>query len=167
MYNSVFKVKMVAFSIVMKLHKLSQSILEKETLYPLVAFPSGSAVKEYTYSVGDLGSIPGLERSPGEGKGYPFQYSGLENSGLGWQRVGQDWVTFTSLSWLEPRWSVFKVLAWLSDILLEGLGVSPLISWLAAAVFKPTLSSILAWWITMDRRAWWATVHGVQELNTT
>ena len=75
MYNSVFKVKMVAFSIVMKLHKLSQSILEKETLYPLVAFPSGSAVKEYTYSVGDLGSIPGLERSPGEGKGYPLQYS--------------------------------------------------------------------------------------------
>ena len=29
---------------------------------------------------GDLGSIPGLERSPGEGKGYPLQYSGLENS---------------------------------------------------------------------------------------
>ena len=31
-------------------------------------------------NVGDLGSIPGLGRSPGEGKGYPFQYSGLENS---------------------------------------------------------------------------------------
>ena len=31
-------------------------------------------------SVGDLGSIPGLGRSPGEGKGYPLQYSGLENS---------------------------------------------------------------------------------------
>ena len=30
--------------------------------------------------MGDLGSILGLERSPGEGKGYPFQYSGLENS---------------------------------------------------------------------------------------
>ena len=30
--------------------------------------------------MGDLGSIPGLGRSPGEGKGYPFQYSGLENS---------------------------------------------------------------------------------------
>ena len=29
---------------------------------------------------GDLGSIPGLGRSPGEGKGYPLQYSGLENS---------------------------------------------------------------------------------------
>ena len=30
--------------------------------------------------MGDLGSIPELERSPGEGKGYPLQYSGLENS---------------------------------------------------------------------------------------
>ena len=30
-------------------------------------------------NVGDLGSIPGLGRSPGEGKGYPLQYSGLEN----------------------------------------------------------------------------------------
>ena len=30
--------------------------------------------------MGDLGSTPGLGRSPGEGKGYPLQYSGLENS---------------------------------------------------------------------------------------
>ena len=36
--------------------------------------------KESAYHVGDLGSIPGLGRSPGEGKGYPLQYSGLENS---------------------------------------------------------------------------------------
>ena len=31
-------------------------------------------------NAGDLGLIPGLGRSPGEGKGYPLQYSGLENS---------------------------------------------------------------------------------------
>ena len=37
-------------------------------------------VKKSTCNVGDLGSIPGLGRSPGEGKGYPLQYSGLENS---------------------------------------------------------------------------------------
>ena len=37
-------------------------------------------VKESTYNVEDLGSIPGLGRSPGEGKGYPLQYPGLENS---------------------------------------------------------------------------------------
>ena len=43
-------------------------------------FPCGSASKESTCNAGDLGSIPGLERSPGEGKGYPFQYSSLENS---------------------------------------------------------------------------------------
>ena len=42
--------------------------------------PCGSAGKESACHVGDLGSIPGLGRSPGEGKGYPLQYSGLENS---------------------------------------------------------------------------------------
>ena len=36
--------------------------------------------KESACNAGDLGSIPGLGRSPGEGKGYPLQYSGLENS---------------------------------------------------------------------------------------
>ena len=40
----------------------------------------GSAGKESAHDAGDLGSIPGLGRSPGKGKGYPLQYSGLENS---------------------------------------------------------------------------------------
>ena len=40
-------------------------------------FPCGSAGKESTCSEGYLGSIPGVERSPGEGKGYPLQYPGL------------------------------------------------------------------------------------------
>ena len=43
-------------------------------------FPCGAAGKECTYNVEDLGSIPGLGGSPGEGKDYPVQYSGLENS---------------------------------------------------------------------------------------
>ena len=43
-------------------------------------FPCGSFGKEYTYNVGDLGLIPGLGSSPGEEKGYPVQYSGLESS---------------------------------------------------------------------------------------
>ena len=43
-------------------------------------FPCGSAGKESAHNVGDLGSIPGLGRPPGEGKGNPLQYSGLENS---------------------------------------------------------------------------------------
>ena len=46
----------------------------------IMGFPCGSAGKESICNVGDLGLIPGLERSPGEGKGYLFQYSGLENS---------------------------------------------------------------------------------------
>ena len=49
-------------------------------------------VKKSACNVGDLGSIPGLERSPGERKGYPLQCSGLENSRdcivHGLQRVG-------------------------------------------------------------------------------
>ena len=45
-----------------------------------MSFPGGSAGKESACNAGDLGSIPGLGRSPGERKGYPLQYPGLENS---------------------------------------------------------------------------------------
>ena len=45
-----------------------------------MGFPGGSAVKESAFSVGDQGLIPVLGRSPGEGNGYPLQYSDLENS---------------------------------------------------------------------------------------
>ena len=44
-----------------------------------LGFPCGSAGKESARNVGDLGSIPGLGRSPGEGNGHPLQCSGLEN----------------------------------------------------------------------------------------
>ena len=45
-----------------------------------MTFPGGSDGEESTCNVGDLGSIPGLGRSPGEGNGNPLQYSCLENS---------------------------------------------------------------------------------------
>ena len=45
-----------------------------------LGFPCGLAGNESACNVGDLGLIPGLGWSPGEGKGYPLQYSGLENS---------------------------------------------------------------------------------------
>ena len=45
-----------------------------------MGFPGGSEVKASAYNVGELGSIPGLGRSPGEGNGNPPQYSCLENS---------------------------------------------------------------------------------------
>ena len=46
----------------------------------LPGFPGGSVGKESAYNAGDPSSIPRLGRSPGERKGYPLQYSGLENS---------------------------------------------------------------------------------------
>ena len=63
------------------------------TLIPL-GFPHSSVGKEPACNAGDPGSIPGLGRSPGEVKGYPLQYSGLES-----QRVENDWVTFTFAFW--------------------------------------------------------------------
>ena len=44
-----------------------------------MGFLGGSDSEESAFSAGDVGSIPGLESSPGDRKGYPFQYSGLEN----------------------------------------------------------------------------------------
>ena len=55
----------------------------------LMGFPGDSDGKESACNAGDLGWIPGLGRSPGEGKGYPLQYSGLEKS-MGSQRVGHN-----------------------------------------------------------------------------
>ena len=72
-----------------------------------LGFPCGSAGKESACNAGDLGSIPGLGGSPGEGKGYQLQYSGLENSmdciATRLQRVGHDWLTFTSLLIFRER----------------------------------------------------------------
>ena len=45
----------------------------------MFGLPLWLSCKESACNVGDLGLIPGLGRSPGEGKGYPLQYSGLEN----------------------------------------------------------------------------------------
>ena len=60
----------------------------------LMGFPYSSVGKESACSARDLGSIPGLGTSPGEGKGYPLQCSGLENPMdcivHGSQRVGHD-----------------------------------------------------------------------------
>ena len=62
-------------------------------------FPGSSAGKKSARNAWDPGLIPGSGTCPGEGKGYPFQYSGLENSMdcivHGLQRAGHDWVTFT------------------------------------------------------------------------
>ena len=56
------------------------------TVCLIPGFSGGSDGIESTCNEGDLGSVPGLGRSPGEGKGYPLQYSGLENS--------MDWIVY-------------------------------------------------------------------------
>ena len=58
---------------------MKPSVNEKQ-LFILPGFPDSSVDKESACNVGDLGSIPGLGRSPGEGKGYALQYPDLENS---------------------------------------------------------------------------------------
>ena len=64
--------------------------------YVTFCFPDRSVGQESICNAGYPGLIPGLGRSPGEGKGYPLMYSGLENSinCKGWQRLGYDWATF-------------------------------------------------------------------------
>ena len=82
---------------------LSRNLKKECVVNCLKPYMPGSAGKEPTYNAGELGSIPGLGRSPGEGISSPFQDSGKENSmdlcivhGVTW--VGHSWVTFTLLA---------------------------------------------------------------------
>ena len=54
-------------------------VLQLKKIYIYIVFPSGSEGKESACNMGDLGSIPGSGRSPGEGNGNLLQYSCLEN----------------------------------------------------------------------------------------
>ena len=96
-------------------------------------FPGGSAGKESACNAGDPSSIPGLGRTPGEGIGYPLQYS----------RASLVAQTAKNLLAMQDTW--VRSLGW-DNPLEEGM---------------TTHSSILAWRILMDRGAWQATVHGV------
>ena len=98
-----------------------------------MGFPDSSAGKESACNVGDPSSIPGSGRSPGEGIGYPLQYSWaslMAQTVKNPPAVQENWVRF--LDWEDP---------------LKGR--------------MATHSSILAWRIPMDRGAWRATVNGV------
>ena len=74
-------------------------------------FPGSSAGKESSCNAGDPGSIPGSGRSPGEGKGYPLQYSCLENpqeepDSLQSMGLRRDTTERLSLSFMNDRWLI-------------------------------------------------------------
>ena len=97
--------------------------------------PGGSDGKESVCSLGDLGSISGFGRSPGEGIGYLLQYA--------WASLVAQLVKNPPT--MQEAWVRF--LDW-ENLLEEG---------------RATYSSILAWKIPMDRGAWHAAVHGVSK----
>ena len=81
-------------------------------------FPGGSDGKESVCSVGDLGSIPGLGRSAGEGKGYPFQYSWASRVAQLLKNLPAMWETWVrSLGWEDPlekgKTTHSSILAWI------------------------------------------------------
>ena len=96
-------------------------VVKKEWLTGDKGFPCGSAGKESVCNAGDLGSIPGLGRSSGEGKGYPLQYSGLENSmdcivhgvAKSWTWLSNFHSIFTSL---QQETMEMEVLEWLGHV---------------------------------------------------
>ena len=75
-------------------------------LYSQRGFPGGSEVKASAWNVGDLGSIPGWGRFPGEGNGNPLQYSCLENPMDG----GAWWATVHRVARSQKRLSDFTSL---------------------------------------------------------
>ena len=90
--------------------------------------PGGSAGKKSACSAGDLGLIPGLGRSPGDGKGYPLQCAGLENpvdcTVQGGPRLGHNGVTFT-LTLLLSLFTLHLVLHPVPARLSRGTSISP------------------------------------------
>ena len=123
-----------------KKKKKEYSIQYNSTEYLLLCndFPGSSIGKESTYNVGEPSSIPGSGRSPGEGIGYPLQH--------GWASLVAQMVRNTSAIWetwvQSPGWE------------------NPLEKGMA------THSSIVAWKILMERKAWWAAVHGARKSQT-
>ena len=124
-----------------------------------MGFPCVSAGKESACNVGDLDLIPGLGRSPGEGKDYPLQYSGLKNSMdciVHEVAKSRTQVSDFYFTWASLVAQMVKSLPAVQDTWVRSLDQEdPLEKEMA------THSSILAWRISMDRGAWRAMVHGV------
>ena len=127
-----------------------------------LSFPGGSAGKAFAYNAGDLGSIPGLGRSPGEGNSYPLQYSGLENSmDCRAHGVTKSQTQLSNFHLGFPHSSVGKESACNAEDpgLIPRLGRS-----LGVGNSNPLQYFCLE--NPMDGEAWWATVHGVAKSRT-
>ena len=85
---------------------ISFQMLILSSLCTSAGFPGGSEVKVSACNEGDLGSIPGSGRSPGEGNGNPLQYSCLENPMVG----GVWWATVHGVAKSQTRLSNFTYL---------------------------------------------------------
>ena len=96
--------------------------------------PGGSEVKASAWNVGDLGSIPGSGRSPGEGNGNPLQYSWLEN-------------LMDRGAWWATVYGVTKSRTWLSDFTFK--------LWSRASLVAQRLKRLPGMWETWVRSLGW------------
>ena len=116
-----------------------------------LGFPCSSAGKESACNEGDLGSIPGLERSSGEGNGYLLQCYGLENSidCIPWgHRVRHGWATFTTFTFQGTRvqeWEEVKLSPFQRLRERAPLGIW----WLIGAPYykPPPWTTTWSWWM--------------------
>ena len=117
----------------------------------LQGFPGGSEGKVSACNVGDLGSVPGSGRSPEEGNGNPLQWSCLENP----RDAGAWWAAVYGVSQSRTRLKRLSSSSSAGDLgSVPGSGRSP-----GERNGYPFQYSCLE--NSMDRGAWWATVHGV------
>ena len=121
-----------------------------------LGLPGSSASKESVCNAGDLGSIPGLGRYPGEGKGYSLQYSGLMDCIV--PGVAKSWTRLSDFHFT----SLHLVAQWLRICLANRRGLSEVPLWKEVAT--PLQYTCLG--SPMDRGAWQSTVHGVTKTWT-
>ena len=98
------------------------AVTQKGTFYRAEGFPSGSDSKESACNAGDMSSIPGSGRSPGDGNGYPLQYSCPENP-------------MDRGTWQATVHRVAKGRTWLSDFRHTSILLPPLFCYCSLPVY--------------------------------